>query len=203
MVWCTWRLQEKVSPMTRLGALAISLWMDNSVRETSPLWSPLRREDTTRHLVAAVVAFLGRQGELEGGEDRRSALQAARDALAEVYSLPGDSSLAVPRRLEDIFFRDVREEVKVERGSSAREARQGGDGGNWKRNSKEEEDEEEGKNEVKVEKQAESPSVNVEEGDEKGDDMDEDEEEEPEDLDTETDLDHALAAAEEGFTLDD
>ena len=29
------------------------------------------------------------------------------------------------------------------------------------------------------------------------------EEEEPEDLDTETDLDHALAAAEEGFTLDD
>ena len=170
--------------------------------------SPLRREDTTRHLVAAVVAFLGRQGDQEaflarqgdqeGGEDRRAALQAASDSLTEVYSLPGDSSLAVPRKLEDIFFRDVREEVRVERGRGARGGRQGGDGGNWKRNSKEEEDEEEVKHEVKVEKQE---SLNVEEEEEK--DEGDEEDEEPEDLDTETDLDHGLAAAEEGFTLDD
>ena len=147
------------------------------------------------------MAFLGRQGDLEEGEDRRAALQAARDSLTEVYSLPGDSSLAVPRKLEDIFFRDVREEVRVERGRSARGGRQGRDGGNWKRNSKEE-DEEEAKHEVKVEKQEESPSLNVEEEEEEKDEDDE-EDEEPEDLDTETDLDHALAAAEEGFTLDD
>ena len=145
------------------------------------------------------MAFLGRQGDLEEGEDRRAALQAARDSLTEVYSLPGDSSLAVPRKLEDIFFRDVREEVRVERGRSARGGRQGRDGGNWKRNSK---DEEEAKHEVKVEKQEESPSLNVEEEEEEKDEDDE-EDEEPEDLDTETDLDHALAAAEEGFTLDD
>lgn len=103
---------------------------------------PLKREEVTRHLIAAFVAFidreLGRDG-IEQSEEFKGLMEAAKTALNTAYSLPEDDSLKVPRNIEDIFFRDVRNDIKVDRPEikEIKEEKDEGDGadddGNWKR----------------------------------------------------------------------
>lgn len=65
-------------------------------------------------MVSAFVAFLGREFETEEEDDRfRDLVDTAKTALITAYNLPEDESLAVPRKIEDIFFRDVRYDVKI------------------------------------------------------------------------------------------
>merc|ERR1712179_837469 len=102
----------------------------------------LKREEVIRHLVAAFVAFidrdLGRDG-IEQSEEFRGLMEAAKTALSTAYSLPEDDSLRVPRNIEDIFFRDVRNDIKADRPEikEIKEEKDDGDGadddGNWKR----------------------------------------------------------------------
>ena len=66
----------------------------------------ITREDTTKHLVQAFHDFLGRQ--LEGNHSNvefRGEIESARTALAFAYSLPQDDSLKVSRKIEDTFYR--------------------------------------------------------------------------------------------------
>merc|ERR1719232_934092 len=75
----------------------------------------LKSKDVTKHMVSAFVAFLGREFEAEEEDDRfRDLVDTAKTALITAYNLPEDESLAVPRKIEDIFFRDVRYDVKIE-----------------------------------------------------------------------------------------
>ena len=70
----------------------------------------------TKHMVSAFVAFLGREFEAEEEDDRfRDLVDTAKTALITAYNLPEDDSLAVPRKIEDIFFRDVRYDIKIEK----------------------------------------------------------------------------------------
>lgn len=79
----------------------------------------LKKEDVTKHLVTAFVAFLGREFEGEQEDDRfRDLVDTAKTALITAYNLPEDESLTVPRKIEDIFFRDVRYDVKIEKAKS-------------------------------------------------------------------------------------
>jgi len=103
---------------------------------------PLKREEVTRHLIAAFVAFIDRELSRDGieqSEEFRGLMEAAKTALSTAYSLPEDDSLRVPRNIEDIFFRDVRNDIKVERPEikEIKEEKDDGDGadddGNWKR----------------------------------------------------------------------
>merc|ERR1712029_1311164 len=75
----------------------------------------LKKEDVTKHLV---TAFLGREFESEAvtEDDRfKDLIDTAKTALITAYSLPEDDSLDIPRKIEDIFFRDVRHDVKIEK----------------------------------------------------------------------------------------
>ena len=75
----------------------------------------LKSKDVTKHMVSAFVAFLGREFEAEEEDDRfRDLVDTAKTALITAYNLPEDESLAVPRKIEEIFFRDVRYDVKIE-----------------------------------------------------------------------------------------
>jgi len=115
---------------------------------------PLKREEVTRHLVAAFVSFvereLGREGQ-DQTEEFRGLMEAARTALNTAYSLPEDDSMMVPRNIEDIFFRDVRNDIKIERPDvkvEIKEEKEEGDGdedddGNWKRRGRGKDDDEE------------------------------------------------------------
>merc|ERR1712110_462659 len=76
----------------------------------------LKSKDVTKHMVSAFVAFLGREFEAEEEDDRfRDLVDTAKTALITAYNLPEDESLAVPRKIEDIFFRDVRYDIKIEK----------------------------------------------------------------------------------------
>ena len=79
---------------------------------------PLKRDDVTPHLVSDFCQFLGRQLGAEGGTEARpeyvGLLQNVRECLASVYSLSGDTDLKVPRKIEDIFFSDIREDIKLQ-----------------------------------------------------------------------------------------
>lgn len=123
---------------------------------------PLKKEDVTRHLVTAVVGFIDRQLSIkveEQTEEFRGLMEAAKTAMSTAYNLPEDNSLAVPRNLEDIFFRDVREDKKVvesvrsEKDKKDEESGQEDedDDGNWKRSGKRKDEEEEA---IKTEKDA-------------------------------------------------
>jgi len=114
---------------------------------------PLKREEVTRHLVAAFVSFiereLGREG-LDQTEEFRGLMEAAKTALNTAYSLPEDDSMMVPRNIEDIFFRDVRNDIKIERPDvkvEIKEEKEEGvdedDDGNWKRRGRGKDDDEE------------------------------------------------------------
>jgi len=106
----------------------------------------LKSKDVTKHMVSAFVAFLGREFEAEEEDDRfRDLVDTAKTALITAYNLPEDESLAVPRKIEDIFFRDVRYDVKIEQVKTEVEVKEEkideddrnddeeDDDGNWKR----------------------------------------------------------------------
>jgi len=76
----------------------------------------LKKDDVKKHLVNAFVGFLGRELESESvsiDDGLKDLLDTAKTALMSAYSLPEDESLAVPRKIEDIFFKDVRDDVKI------------------------------------------------------------------------------------------
>jgi len=126
----------------------------------------MNKGDVTNHLVAAFVAFLGREFEAEAEDDRfRDLVDTAKTALITAYNLPEDDSLTIPRKIEDIFFRDVRYDVKIEKAKSEDikvdiqakeetmdeddndyEYNEGDDDGNWKRKGRGKSDEEENEN---------------------------------------------------------
>jgi len=121
---------------------------------------PLKKDDVTRHLVTAVVGFIDRQLSIkveDQTEEFRGLMEAAKTAMSTAYNLPEDESLVIPRNLEDIFFRDVREDTKVVesvRSENNKKDEESGqededDDGNWKRGGKRKDEEEEG---VKTEK---------------------------------------------------
>merc|ERR1712098_273769 len=77
----------------------------------------LKKDDVKKHLVNAFVGFLGRELESESvsiDDGLKDLLDTAKTALMTAYTLPYDESLAVPRKIEDIFFKDVRDDVKIE-----------------------------------------------------------------------------------------
>jgi len=77
----------------------------------------LKKDDVKKHLVNAFVGFLGRELESESvsiDDGLKDLLDTAKTALMTAYTLPDDESLAVPRKIEDIFFKDVRDDVKIE-----------------------------------------------------------------------------------------
>ena len=80
----------------------------------------LKTKDVTKHLMTAIVSLLGREFEAEEEDDNfRDLLDTAKTAIMTAYNLPEeDESLAVPRKLENIFLRDVRYDVKIEEGKS-------------------------------------------------------------------------------------
>merc|ERR1711915_25311 len=107
---------------------------------------PLKREDVTKHLVASFVSFIDRELSKDGKEESdefKGLMEAAKTALKTAYNLPDDDSLRVPRSIEDIFFRDVRNDVKIESKSDVKseikeekddtEYGEDDDDGNWKR----------------------------------------------------------------------
>lgn len=113
---------------------------------------PLKREEVTRHLVAAFVTFIDRELGREGTdqtEEFKGLMEAAKTALNTAYSLPEDDSLKVPRNIEDIFFRDVRTDIQRDRPevkTEIKEEKADGDGeedddGNWKRRGRGKDDE--------------------------------------------------------------
>lgn len=76
----------------------------------------MKKDDVKKHLVTAFVAFLGREFEAEAATENdrfRDLVDTAKTALITAYDLPEDDSLAIPRNIEDIFFRDVRNDVKI------------------------------------------------------------------------------------------
>lgn len=152
-------------------------------RRSRSRYKPLKREDTKLHLVAAFHSFLCRQIQhVEEGEQQEfvEQLETAKTALQSAFKLPEDvTKLKVPRDLEDIFFRDVREDIKpetVERYSD----------------NKEDNDDDDNKRKNSANGNDESEETSRDNEDVVGDVYDE-----------ENDLDDVLAAAEEGFTLDD
>ena len=87
-------------------------------------------------------------------EQFRGLLDSAKADLKTAYSLPEDDSLGLPRNIEDIFFRDVRNDIRIEKSEAgiATELKEDGDqegdsDGNWKRKGSIEEDEENYKHE--------------------------------------------------------
>ena len=128
----------------------------NEIREPAKPKEPLKKDDVKLHLVTAFVAFLGREIEAESSEDNerfRGLIDTAKSALVTAYNLPEDDSLTVPRNIEDIFFRDVRNDVKIEKPEPVPDVKQekvdededeemqDDDDGNWKRKSRGDNDE--------------------------------------------------------------
>ena len=126
----------------------------------------MKKEDVTKHLVSSFVAFLSREFESEAvAEDDRfkNLIDTAKTALITAYNLPDDDSLDIPRKIEDIFFRDVRHDIKIEKPEVQVDIKEepnteednednvgddeDDDNGNWKRkvNRSKEDEEEDGK----------------------------------------------------------
>jgi len=83
--------------------------------KSPPRVAPLKKEDVTKHLVNAFVSFIDRElaSEQDDQPEFKGLLEAAKTALSTAYNLPEDESLKMPRNLEDIFFRDVRNDIKL------------------------------------------------------------------------------------------
>ena len=115
----------------------------------------LKKEDVKLHLISAFVSFLGREieSEISESDDRfRGLVDTARSALVTAYNLPEDESLKVPRNIEDIFFRDVRNDVKIEKPAAVEAKKEeveqeeednDDDEGNWKRRGRDDDDDDE------------------------------------------------------------
>jgi len=178
---------------------------------------PLKREDVTRHLVSAFVSFiereLGREGQ-DQTEEFKGLMEAAKTALNTAYNLQEDESLKVPRNIEDIFFRDVRNDIRIDRAevkTEIKEEKEDGDGeedddGNWKRRGRGKDDDDEndngeedgGKDEIEDEKDSkeEEDEENLEETEKLEEAIDDVDEEEEVD-DGNNDLENAIAKEEE------
>eukprot|EP00092_Neocalanus_flemingeri_P013775 GFUD01014857.1.p1 GENE.GFUD01014857.1~~GFUD01014857.1.p1 ORF type:complete len:740 (+),score=255.93 GFUD01014857.1:41-2260(+) len=78
---------------------------------------PLKK-DVFRHLVAAFVAFIEKELDRETHEDEaenfRGLMEGAKTALNTAYCIPEDGSLKVTLNVEDIFFNDVRNDIRAE-----------------------------------------------------------------------------------------
>ena len=74
---------------------------------------PVKKEDVTRHLVAAFVSFLDRQLARESMAQLTELMEKAKCGLNTAFCLQEDESLNVPRNIEDIFFRDVGNSIKI------------------------------------------------------------------------------------------
>ena len=180
----------------------------------------MKREEVTRHLVAAFVTFIDRELGREGtdqAEEFKGLMEAAKTALNTAYSLPDDDSLKVPRNIEDIFFRDVRNDIRVDRPevkSEIKEEKEDGDGeedddGNWKRRGRGKDDEDIGEDEDETNEDNDDIDE-IDEDKDGGEDDEEDklnnsgkmeeavdEEEEEEIDDGNNDLENAIAKEEE------
>lgn len=178
----------------------------------------ITREDTTKHLVQAFHDFLGRQ--LEGNHSNvefRGEIESARTALAFAYSLPKDDSLKVSRKIEDTFYRwflfalislffikIISREAREELSKVSRKREGSGDekqevDGSLKRSKSDLVATEKVATEtssIKMEKDLDLVKDDVWQRDEIGVD-----EVASEEVDND-DLDHALAEADLGFTLD-
>ena len=123
---------------------------DRLRREERRKREALKKEDLTKHLVAAFVGFLGRQSEADTSEDNRfkDLVETAKSALTTAFELPEDDSLEVPRHIEVTFFRDAKHDVKLNteeeevKIKQEAEDEQEDDDGNWKRKGKTGEDDE-------------------------------------------------------------
>ena len=82
---------------------------------------PVKKEDVTRHMVAAFVSFIDRQLARETVAQLVALMKKAKCALNTAYSLQEDESLNVPRNIEDIFFRDVGNIIKIEKAKDEQE----------------------------------------------------------------------------------
>jgi len=185
---------------------------------------PLKREEVTRHLVAAFVTFIDRELGREGTdqtEEFKGLMEAAKTALNTAYSLPDDDSLKVPRNIEDIFFRDVRNDIRVDRPevkSEIKEEKEDGDGeedddGNWKRRGRGKDEEDIGEDEDETNE--DNDDIDEIDEDKDGDEEDKlnnsgkmeeavDEEEEEEEIDDgNNDLENAIAKEEEEIEGED
>ena len=178
----------------------------------------ITREDTTKHMVQAFHDFLGRQ--LEGNHSNvefRGEIESARTALAFAYSLPQDDSLKVSRKIEDTFYRwflfalislffikIISREAREELSKVSRKREGSGDekqevDGSLKRSKSDLVATEKVATEtssIKMEKDLDLVKDDVWQRDEIGVD-----EVASEEVDND-DLDHALAEADLGFTLD-
>ena len=108
---------------------------------------PIEKEDVKKHLVAAFVSFLEREFESESvDEQSKELIDAARSSLSTAYDLPEDDSFKIPKQIEDIFFReakhlvkiekpdvDVKKEITEENAEENEEFKEEDDDGNWKR----------------------------------------------------------------------
>ena len=108
---------------------------------------PIEKEDVKKHLVAAFVSFLDREFESESvDEQSKELIDAARSSLSTAYDLPEDDSFKIPKQIEDIFFReakhlvkiekpdvDVKKEITEENAEENEEFKEEDDDGNWKR----------------------------------------------------------------------
>ena len=69
-----------------------------------------------KHLVAAFVSFLEKEFESDSVDEQvKEVIDAARTSLTTAYDLPNDDSLKIPKDLEDIFFREAKHHVKIEK----------------------------------------------------------------------------------------
>ena len=105
----------------------------------------VEKEDVKKHLVAAFVSFLEREFESESVDEQfKELVDAAKSSLSTAYDLPEDDSLNIPKQIEDIFFReakhlvkiekpDVKKEIKDENVEDNEEFEKEDDDGNWKR----------------------------------------------------------------------
>lgn len=105
----------------------------------------IEKEDVKKHLVAAFISFLEREFESESVDEQfKELIDAAKSSLSTAYDLPEDDSLNIPKQIEDIFFReakhlvkiekpDIKKEIKEENAEDNEEFEEGDDDGNWKR----------------------------------------------------------------------
>ena len=117
---------------------------DTTVRKVEKK-EQVEKEDVKKHLVAAFVSFLEREFESESVDEQfKELVDAAKSSLSTAYDLPEDDSLNIPKQIEDIFFReakhlvkiekpDVKKEIKDENVEDNEEFEKEDDDGNWKR----------------------------------------------------------------------
>ena len=118
-----------------------------TVRKEEKKKEPIEKEDVKKHLVAAFVSFLEREFETESVDEQfKELIDAAKSSLSTAYDLPEDDSFNIPKQIEDIFFREAKHLVKIEKPDvdvkkekeeNAEEneefEEEEDDGGNWKR----------------------------------------------------------------------